>query len=41
MADRAALGGYLENGRRSAQMRRNDVSPNTSIRDVDPVSKKG
>ena len=41
MADRAALGGYLENGRRSAQMRRNDVSPNTSIRDVNPVSEKG
>ena len=41
MADRAASGGYLENGRRSAQLRRNDVSPNTSIRDVDPVSEKG
>jgi len=34
MAQRAAAGGYLENGRRSAQLRRNDVAPNTSIRDV-------
>ena len=34
MAKRAAEGQYLENGRRSAQLRRNDVSPNTSIRDV-------
>ncbi|MEE8333041.1 MAG: UbiD family decarboxylase [Alphaproteobacteria bacterium] len=34
MAKRAADGGYLENGRRSAQLRRNDVAPNTSIRDV-------
>ena len=34
MAQRAAAGDYLENGRRSAQLRRNDVMPNTSIRDV-------
>jgi 4-hydroxy-3-polyprenylbenzoate decarboxylase len=34
MAKRAAAGNYLENGRRSAQMRRKDVMPNTSIRDV-------
>jgi len=34
MAKRAAEGGYLENGRRSAQLRRNDVAPNSSIRDV-------
>jgi len=34
MAQRAAAGDYLENGRRSAQLRRNDVTPNTSIRDV-------
>lgn len=34
MAQRAADGNYLENGRRSAQLRRNDVMPNTSIRDV-------
>ena len=34
MAKRAADGDYLENGRRSAQMRRKDVVPNTSIRDV-------
>ncbi len=34
MAKRAADGNYLENGRRSAQLRRSDVSPNTSIRDA-------
>jgi UbiD family decarboxylase len=34
MAKRAAEGNYLENGRRSAQYRRKDVAPNTSIRDV-------
>lgn len=34
MAKRAAAGDYMENGRRSAQLRRNDVAPNTSIRDV-------
>jgi len=34
MAKRAAEGNYLENGRRSAQLRRNDVAPNTSIREV-------
>jgi len=34
MAKRAAEGHYLENGRRSAQLRRNDVAPNSSIRDV-------
>ena len=42
MAKRAAEGNYLENGRRSAQYRRNDVAPNTSIRDVPggPFEKK-
>ena len=41
MAKRAAAGEYLENGRRSAQLRRNDVFPNTSIRDIkeEPVEK--
>ena len=34
MAKRAADGRYMENGRRSAQLRRNDVLPNTSIREV-------
>ena len=34
MARRAAAGNYMENGRRSAQLRRKDVAPNTSIRDV-------
>lgn len=34
MAQRATDGRYMENGRRSAQLRRNDVAPNTSIRDV-------
>ncbi|MEE8332923.1 MAG: UbiD family decarboxylase, partial [Alphaproteobacteria bacterium] len=34
MAQRAADGNYLENGRRSAQLRRKDVAPNTSIREV-------
>ena len=34
MAKRAADGDYLENGRRSAQYRRSDVSPNTSVRDM-------
>ncbi len=34
MAKRAADGDYMENGRRSAQYRRSDVSPNTSVRDV-------
>ncbi len=34
MAKRAADGNYLENGRRSAQLRRKDVAPNTSIREV-------
>jgi len=34
MAKRAAQGNYLENGRRSAQLRRKDVAPNTSIREV-------
>ena len=33
-AARAAAGDYLENGRRSAQLRRKGVMPNTSIRDV-------
>jgi UbiD family decarboxylase len=34
MAQRAADGDYFENGRRSAQLRRNDIAPNTSIREV-------
>ena len=34
MAARAAAGDYLENGRRSAQQRRNDIAPNTPVRDV-------
>ena len=34
MAKRATEGNYMENGRRSAQLRRNDVFPNTSIREV-------
>jgi 4-hydroxy-3-polyprenylbenzoate decarboxylase len=34
MAQRASEGRYLENGRRSAQLRRNDVAPNTSIRAI-------
>ena len=38
MAKRAVEGRYLENGRRSAQLRRNDVAPNTSIRDVPRVT---
>ena len=39
MAKRATEGGYMENGRRSAQFRRKDVAPNTSIRDVSSVEK--
>lgn len=34
MAQRAAAGNYIENGLRSARLRRDDVEPNTSIRDV-------
>jgi 4-hydroxy-3-polyprenylbenzoate decarboxylase len=33
MARRAAEGNYMENGRRSAQLRRKDAFPNTSIRE--------
>ena len=33
MAKRAAEGNYMENGRRSAKLRRSDAFPNTSIRD--------
>ena len=33
MAKRAAEGNYMENGRRSAQLRRSDAFPNTSIRE--------
>ena len=40
MAQRAADGNYLENGRRSAQLRRKDVAPNSSIRDVPPLHGK-
>ena len=39
MAKRATDGGYMENGRRSAQLRRKDMAPNTSIRDVSSVEK--
>jgi 4-hydroxy-3-polyprenylbenzoate decarboxylase len=39
-AQRAVAGDYLENGRRSAQLRRKGVSPNTSIRDVPPARPK-
>ena len=38
MAKRAAEGNFLDNGRRSAQLRRNDILPNTSIRDVPETS---
>jgi len=34
MAKRAADGEYMENGRRSAQYRRSDVAPNTSVREA-------
>ncbi|MEK9683553.1 MAG: UbiD family decarboxylase [Rhodospirillaceae bacterium] len=34
MAHRASEGGYFENGLRSSQLKRSDVAPNTSIRDV-------
>jgi len=34
MAKRAAEGRYMENGRRSAQFRRNDVMPNTPFRNT-------
>jgi len=34
LADRAAQGHYLENGRRSAQRRRADLLPNTHVRSV-------
>ncbi len=34
MAARAAAGDYLQNGLRSAQLRRSDIAPNTSIREV-------
>lgn len=34
MAKRATEGRYMENGERSARLRRDDVAPNTSIRDV-------
>ena len=40
MARRAVDGRYMENGRRSALLRRNDVAPNTSIRDVPRSSDK-
>jgi UbiD family decarboxylase len=40
MAARAAAGDYLENGRRSQQMRRSDVSPSTSVKKIlDPNAK--
>ena len=34
LAERAAEGGYLENGKRSAQRRRAGVKPNTHVRSV-------
>jgi 4-hydroxy-3-polyprenylbenzoate decarboxylase len=34
LAQRAAAGDYLDNGRRSEQMRRRGVKPNTAVRDV-------
>ncbi|MEK9645219.1 MAG: UbiD family decarboxylase, partial [Alphaproteobacteria bacterium] len=37
IAARAAEGGWQANGERSAQQRRNDVSPNTDIRKVPPA----
>jgi 4-hydroxy-3-polyprenylbenzoate decarboxylase len=37
---RAVQGAYLENGRRTAERRRKDVRPNTSIRKV-PGAGKG
>ena len=40
MAARAAAGDYLENGRRSQQMRRSDVAPATSVKKIlDPNAK--
>ncbi len=40
MAARAVAGDYMETGRRSHQMRRNDVAPATSVRKtLDPNAK--
>jgi len=34
LAERAAAGDYLENGKRSAQRRRSNIKPNTHVRSV-------
>jgi len=34
MAKRAAAGDYLENGRRSDQLKQKDIKPNTAVRSV-------
>jgi len=39
-AARAAAGDYLENGRRSARLRRKGIAPNTSVRDVPPPDRE-
>ena len=39
-AERAAMGKYKENGFISKTLRRNDVKPNTSIREVEPKKEK-
>ena len=41
MAERAARGEYLENGRRSAQQRRAGIKPNTPVRSVVGQATKG
>lgn len=41
IAARAAAGEYLENGRRTAAMRRKDVKPNASVRDTLRHERKG
>jgi hypothetical protein len=34
MADRAAKGEYLDNGRRSDQLKQKGIKPNTAVRSV-------
>ena len=34
LAERAVAGDYIENGKRSAQMRQSGIKPNTPVRDV-------
>ena len=34
LAERAVAGDYIENGERSAKMRRSGIKPNTPVRDV-------